>query len=132
MRGSVDRIDSFDGVRRIVDFKTSKVFQSDLNLIDWATLTTDYKSNNKIFQVLTYAYILNGISCIKVPLEAGVISFKNLKEGFLKFTKKDKTVRGGNKFTKVSAEILANYESQLKNLLREIFSIDNDFLEKEI
>ena len=41
-------------------------------------------------------------------------------------------MRGGNKFTKVSAEILANYESQLKNLLREIFSIDNDFLEKEI
>ena len=132
LRGSVDRIDSFDGVRRIVDFKTSKVVQSDLNLIDWATLTTDYKSNNKIFQVLTYAYILNGISSINVPVEAGVISFKNLKEGFLKFTKKDKTMRGGNKLTKVSAEILANYEIQLKNLLHEIFSIDNDFLEKEI
>ena len=41
-------------------------------------------------------------------------------------------MRGGNKLTKVSAEILANYEIQLKNLLHEIFSIDNDFLEKEI
>ena len=92
LKGSVDRIDSFDGVFRIIDYKTSKVSQSDLNLINLSEVINDYKKYNKIFQLLMYAYILIGTEEFQLPFELGIYSFKNLKSGFLKLKLKDKSL----------------------------------------
>jgi hypothetical protein len=66
------------------------------------------------------------------PVEAGVISFKNLKSGLLKFTKKDKLGSYSNKITQISSEIIDSYEQELKNLILELFDSKVDFTEKDV
>ena len=132
LKGNIDRIDSCDGVPRILDYKTSKVNQTDLNLVDWPPLVEDYKAHNKSFQLLMYAYMLHKSQALPLPSEAGIFSFKNLNAGVLKFTKKDKPGRGAHKQTQITPEILEAFEAQLKVLLSTIFDIDNDFIEKKV
>jgi hypothetical protein len=61
-----------------------------------------------------------------LPIEAGIISFKNLKSGFLPFGfKEDKELN-----IIVTAEILNNYLEEIVLLLNEIFDITIPFEEK--
>ncbi len=129
--GKVDRVENVDGITRIVDYKTGKVLQNQLEVVDWDLLTTDYDKYSKSFQVLTYASIISGNLNLLPPVEAGVISFKNLKSGFLKFAKKDAS-RSKNKKTEVDAETLEAFQQQLKALIIEICNPEIAFVEKEI
>ena len=132
LKGSVDRIDSFDGVLRIIDYKTSKVSQSDLNLINLSEVINDYKKYNKIFQLLMYAYILIGTEEFQPPFELGIYSFKNLKSGFLKFKLKDKSLTTQGLSDLINDNLINGFENQLILLLNDIFCVENDFIEKEI
>ena len=114
---------------RIIDYKTGKVEQSHLNIVDWDDVTTDYKYS-KIIQVLAYAYMMNASAPFKFA-EAGIISFKNLKGGFLKFTKKD-APRSKSGVSLVSDEIFEDYLIQLKKLILEICNPKIPFTEKEV
>ena len=131
-KGSIDRIDTFNGVRRIIDYKTSKVEQKDLNLVDWQDITEDYAKCNKSFQVLSYAYMLQKSRLLNGPSEAGILSFKNLKAGVIKFTKKNKPGRGATKQTIITPDIMGAYEQELKSLLLAIFSSEIPFIEKDV
>ena len=132
LKGNIDRIDTCDGTLRILDYKTSKVNQTDLNLVDWAPLIEDYKAHNKSFQLLMYAYILHKSKALPFPLEAGIYSFKNLNAGVIKFTKKDKPGRGAHKQTQITPKLLEAFEAQLKQLLSTLFDVDEDFIEKKV
>ena len=46
---------------------------------------------------------------IKLPVEAGIISFKNLKSGFLKFAKKDQVGAYAKKDALITQETLENF-----------------------
>ena len=129
IRGKVDRVDLQDGVLRIIDYKTGKVLQNQLQITDWETITTDYDKYSKPFQVLTYATMLLNNSGKKGEVEAGVISFKNLKEGFLKFKLKQK---GNSDESAITTEILEDFQEQLKLLILEICDPNIPFTEKEI
>ena len=133
LKGTVDRIDIYDGVTRIIDYKTGKVEQQKVEIVNWDDITTDYDKFSKSFQILTYAYMLNEEEHFTGPLEAGIISFKNLQgEYFLKFAKKDKSGYGAVKEHAISKEILEQFELQLKNLIIEICNPELDFIEKLI
>jgi hypothetical protein len=132
LKGNVDRIDVCNGVRRIIDYKTSKVLQTDLNLVDWVPIVQDYKKHNKSFQLLMYAYILNQTHPFDGPTVAGIFSFKNFKSGVIKFTKKDKPGNGASKQQEISEEILESYKTQLAALLSELFNPNIEFTEKEV
>ena len=122
--GQVDRIDQLDGVTRIIDYKTGKVTQTQLTVKDWNLLTTDYTKYSKSFQVLFYAFLYvntNIIDVDSITLETGIISFKNLKSGFLKVNKKN-----------VTSEDLANFANELNQLILEIFDTQTIILEKEV
>jgi RecB family exonuclease len=122
LRGQADRIDILDGVIRIIDYKTGVVKQTQLNIKDWEKLITDYKFS-KAFQVLMYAYMyakMNKISFDDTSLESGIISFKNLRAGFMKVNKKQ-----------ISNKDITEFEIQLKQLLSEIFNKEIDFIENE-
>ena len=131
LKGKVDRVDELNGTTRIIDYKSGKVEQSKVEIVDWDLLNTDYKSYSKSFQVLCYAYMLQKENTVQLPIEAGIISFKNLKQGFLKFAKKDSTY-SRNKNYEISEETLRYFEIQLKNLILEICNPDIDFTEKEL
>ncbi|TVZ26366.1 PD-(D/E)XK nuclease superfamily protein [Gillisia sp. Hel_I_86] len=132
VRGKVDRVDLLDGVLRIVDYKTGKVTQNQLEIADWDLLTTDYDKYSKPFQVLTYATMLLNSTENNGEVEAGVISFKNLKEGFMKFSLKEKQAGKPIKNSKITEEILNDFHKQLSQLILEICNPEIPFIEKEI
>ncbi|PQV49491.1 PD-(D/E)XK nuclease superfamily protein [Jejuia pallidilutea] len=128
--GKVDRVDAYNGITRIIDYKTGSVEQNQVEVVDWADITTDYKKYSKSFQVLTYVYMMYKANNISLPVEAGIISFKNLNSGFLKFAKKESS--RGKKDTLITEATIAAFETELKALISEICNPDIDFLEKEV
>lgn len=128
IRGLVDRVDQFNQATRIIDFKTGKVTQADLNLINWEDLTTDYKYS-KIIQVLCYA-LMTQEQLNNRNVQAGILSFKNLNAGFMPFTKKEKARGAGD--TSISEEVLTQFKNELNNLILEICNPNIPFTEKEI
>jgi len=124
IKGNVDRIEERNGIIRIIDYKTGKVEKSSVTLKSWKGLTEDIK-NDKIIQVLAYAYMYEGNANGK-PIEVGIISFKNLKSGFLPFNFKEG--REGN--ITIDSEIVTNYLEQIVLLLNEILDATIPFTEK--
>ncbi len=132
LKGTVDRIDEYNGVTRIIDYKTGKVDQGKVEIISWQDLTTDYDKYSKSFQVLTYAYMMHKTKPLSFPLEAGIISFKNLSEGFLSFSKKDRAGRGAIRDKLITEKTLNEFEAEIKKLIIEICNPKLDFVEKEL
>lgn len=124
IKGNVDRIERRDGKIRIIDYKTGKVDKANVVLKTWNGLTQELK-NDKIIQVLAYAYMFEEHAG-NLPIEVGIISFKNLKSGFLPFGfKEDKDLK-----VIVTPEILNSYLDEIANLLSEIFDMNIPFEEK--
>jgi hypothetical protein len=132
LKGKVDRVDEYNGITRIIDYKTGKVEQSKVNLEHWEEITTDYDKYSKSFQVLCYALMIHHKSPLKSDTEAGIISFKNLKSGFIKFNKIDRENGKQQKSTNINQDILDPFTQQLKNLILEIFNPEIDFVAKDI
>jgi hypothetical protein len=61
-----------------------------------------------------------------MEIEAGIISFKNLKSGFLPFNFKPEK----ESFDVISSEIMENYLEEIVILLQEILDVDIAFEEK--
>ena len=124
IKGNVDRVELRNGRIRIVDYKTGKVEQRSVTLNDWNGLISDIK-NEKIIQVLAYAFMFEEFANGQ-EIEVGIISFKNLKSGFLPFQfKHDK-----DSCAVISPEIMQNYLDQIVLLLQEILDVAIPFEEK--
>jgi hypothetical protein len=130
LTGKVDRVDEFNGGIRIIDYKTGRVESAKVEIVNWEDIVTDYTKYSKSFQVLTYAYMMYLKQEIELPVEGGIISFKNLKSGFLKFSKKEGTY--GKKDSLISKETMERFEIELKKLILEICNPDIDFIEKAV
>lgn len=122
--GNVDRIEQRNGRIRIIDYKTGKVEQKNVTLKDWNGLTEDIK-NDKIIQILAYAFMYEE-EAKGMEIEAGIISFKNLKSGFLPFNFKPEK----ESFDVISPEIMENYIEEIVVLLNQILNADVAFEEK--
>jgi hypothetical protein len=122
--GKVDRIEERNGVIRIIDYKTGKVEKTSVTLKSWKDLTKEIK-NDKIIQILAYAFMYEKEANGK-PIEAGIISFKNLKSGFLPFSFKE----GKEGKTTIDTTILNNYLEQMVLLLNEVLDVEKPFEEK--
>ncbi len=124
IKGNVDRIELRNGIIRIIDYKTGKVDKNNLILKQWNGLTDDIK-NDKVIQVLAYAFMFEK-ELKGRKMEAGILSFKNLKSGFLPFTFNE----GKEGTTIVSEEVMQNYLEQIVGLLAEIMNEEIPFTEK--
>ncbi|WP_298349680.1 PD-(D/E)XK nuclease family protein [uncultured Dokdonia sp.] len=122
LRGKVDLVEQRNGNLNIVDYKTGKVAQTDLNLKSYEDLLLPEGKFEKAFQVLMYAYMLNKKKPLSFPVSAGIISFKNLQSGFLAFKY--------NKNQEITAETLLEFEAVLKRLVKEILDPSIPFTER--
>lgn len=124
IKGNVDRIENRNGKIRIIDYKTGKVDKSSVTLKEWNGLTDEIK-NDKIIQVLAYAFMYEKEEK-GLEIEAGIISFKNLKSGFLPFNFKPEK----ESFDVISSEIMNDYLEQIVILVQEILDVNVPFEEK--
>ena len=126
-RGTVDRIDLYNGTLRFVDYKTGSVTAADLAFTDWEEIRTLPKKG-PLFQVLLYAYVLkndfNEEKCI-----AGVIPLKTFTNEFLAVSQKENTRK--KHLLQLGDEVLNVFEKELFELLKEIFDPELPFWEKE-
>lgn len=93
---------------------------------DWSLITEDYKYS-KAFQLLCYA-LMYGSKEKFDQIEAGIISFKNLKAGLLGFA----TIENKKKDKAITHETLNEFARELKRLVLEICNPDIPFIEKEV
>ncbi len=122
--GYVDRIEIRNQSIRVIDYKSGKVDSNQLRLKDWEGLTTELK-NDKIIQLLCYALMFEEEAGTR-PLEAGIYSFKNRKEGFLFFG-----VRHGREVDQnITKEILAEFRTELVALINAILNPETNFVEE--
>lgn len=123
IRGKIDRIDSFNGVTRVIDYKTGgAIQQTDLNIKDYNKIFEDKKYSN-IFQLLFYCLAIEKEKKYPLAAEAGIISFRNLNNGPIKTTFPDKS-------NLVTPEKLKDYKKGLAELITEILSKNISFAEK--
>ena len=129
IKGIVDRIDEFDGVTRIIDYKTGMVSAANLKVLNFDEIR-DFKYN-KVIQVLLYAYLYSQNNTVGKDtfIEAGIISFKNLKSGVLKMNFSSNYKNPENKITE---EKLEEFMMQIKVLLQEIYNPEISFLEPSL
>jgi len=124
IKGNVDRIEYRNGKIRIIDYKTGKVEARDVTLKQWKKLTSEIKSD-KIIQVLAYAFMYEP-HLEAQEMEVGIISFKNLKAGFMPFNfRVDK-----EEVSIINKEISGSYIEELVVLLNEILDVAIPFEEK--
>ena len=122
--GNIDRIEIRDNKIRIIDYKTGKVDLKNVQIDKWNGLTLDVK-NDKIIQLLCYAFMYENY-CNGREMEVGIISFKNMKGGFLPFGfKENKEVS-----SIITPEILENFKTEIIILINEILDSNFAFEEK--
>lgn len=118
--GNVDRIELRGNVIRIIDYKTGKVDGNALKINDFEALTSDIK-NEKIIQLLCYALMFrNKPEYDSYPIEAGIISFKNMKAGFMPFGLGKG--RGVIPQTMITNEMLEAFKTEIISLILEILN----------
>ena len=124
--GKVDRIEERNGTIRIIDYKTGKVLGNTLQINDFTDLTSDIK-NEKIIQLLCYALMFDNHELKQnKEVSAGIISFKNMKNGFLPFG----LGKGRDSELVISNEVLEDFKKELQKLILEIFNTEVAFKEK--
>ncbi|WP_089886525.1 PD-(D/E)XK nuclease family protein [Kriegella aquimaris] len=129
LKGKLDRIDEKDGTLRIIDYKTGKVENKNVTIVDWQEIRTEY-DQSKAFQLLCYATMYAKTNPFN-HIVAGIISFKNLGSGLQYFgTKDSKASRKTD--TVITQDTMLAFGEQLEELILEICNPDIPFVEKEV
>ena len=120
LKGFIDRVDKSGNTIRIIDYKTGRVESRELKLTDWDQLVSESRYD-KVFQVLFYKLLYAGLNGQEIKeLEAGIISLRNLSEGFLKVRLPD----DGN-------NVMANFNSVLDAIFSNLFDETAPFIQTE-
>ncbi len=126
IKGIIDRIDELNGVTRIIDYKTGHVKPGDLKILNFEEII-NFKYS-KAIQLLLYAFLYTQKHPTELnkPLEAGIISFKNLKSGILKTNFSSKIKQPDYHITN---EKLSKFMHQIESLIQEIYDSEIPFKE---
>lgn len=125
--GKVDRIERRNNSVRIIDYKTGKVMANNLKINTFEGLSLDLK-HDKIIQLLCYALMYDNKPLLNDPIEVGIISFKNMRAGFMPFG--FGKGRGVVSQTTITKEILQQFKEELVVLIAEILNNQLSFKEK--
>ena len=110
---------------RIIDYKTGKVDQAEVSFAEYDEIV-DNPKKAKAFQLLMYAYLYLKMNpqYLDKNVVAGNFSFKNLRNGLIKISRK---INKKNELLFITANVLDEFESQLEVILTQINN--NDFVQ---
>ncbi len=112
LKGKADRIDTYKGQLRVIDYKTGLVEPGDLKIKSTEELLESKRG--KAFQLMMYALMYSKTNSLpELGLHSGIISFRKLSSGFMPFTlDKNKTI---------DSELLLEFEAVLVELIENIY-----------
>ena len=127
--GKADRIDFEGDLLRIIDYKTGKVEDNEIVITEYDEIISNPKKA-KAFQLLMYAYLYLKMNPQYIGFEvvAGNFSFKNLKSGLIKVSKKINFKE--KQAINVDANALEDFEEQLELVLMQI--MNDDFVQTDV
>lgn len=111
LKGTVDRIDKWNEMIRVFDYKTGQVDSGTLKNIDLESLFLDSKYE-KAAQILFYAWLVKDIFP-SAKLQSGIIALRNINNPY--------SFINDNADERISAETLDVFESQLMLFLEGLF-----------
>ena len=128
LKGTLDRVDEKEGMLRILDYKTGNVLKSNVEVVLWDEIIENY-DRSKAFQLLCYSFMYQVINPIEI-MNAGIISFKNLRSGPFYFSTKNSR-NSSNKDFNITKDTLDLFQEQLVKLIQEIANPAVPFIDKE-
>jgi ATP-dependent helicase/nuclease subunit B len=122
LHGIIDRIDSLNGLTRIIDYKTGVTQQSDVKVADWTELKTHEKA--KAFQLSVYQYMWakNNASSEQQHVLSGLYSLRKMSEGL---------ITTHYAMTQNKDEVLEQTEIIIKEILSEILESASPFVQTD-
>lgn len=115
--GIADRIDSCDGVVRILDYKTGKLEATELAMDD--TKFGERRIKDKWFQVMYYAWLYQRTHNDSRPLTAGIVPLSKLKS--------DIALAQWDMSEIIDSEHLTSFETYLKEVVSDIMNPEIPF-----
>ncbi len=129
LKGTIDRIESVNGLTRIIDYKTGQAGKSEVTLVNLEELL-EKESKSKAFQLLSYCFMHNSIQPQENPLKAGILPIKNLSDGVLEFGLKA-SAQARTKDTLITKQTMDAFYLVLEQLIAEILDPDLPFTDTE-
>ncbi len=125
IKGKIDRIDSYAGIMRVIDYKSSVKPADKFIFADMETLFED-KNFDKQLQLFLYAWLLfKSGYCPAEKMIACIIPFKE-------FSEEPKFILDGNKKPlRFSEQLLLEFESKLKTFAEGIFDQKTAFTQTQ-
>ena len=125
LKGIIDRMDSKDGILRIVDYKTGKDKGTPKSVSELFPPTKYKNRNSQAFQILYYAYIMSHQAKYSAHKLAPVLLFTRSSS---KPTKEDIYFSiGNNVIYDFKTQCGQEFEEKLKNTISELFNPDIAF-----
>lgn len=122
LKGIIDRLDKRNGIIRIIDYKTGLIKPRETTVKEMSSCFTPI--HLKSMQLLCYAliYFKNNPKCSF--LEAGLISFRDLNKGLMKFGIKESSEKINHK---IDSQKIKEFEKSLKDIIVEIMDPNRSF-----
>lgn len=124
LKGKADRIDEFDNVLRVIDYKTGRVEPKDLKVADIKLLSESKRA--KAFQVLMYVLMYSKQHELSnTTIHSGIISFRKLSEGFMAFG-----IGGSRQIpdNEITQTLLNDFEEIIIQIIEQIFNEEIPFI----
>jgi len=128
VKGFADRIDSNKKYLRIIDYKTGSTDRKRTSVESWEEFASD-PSTDHAFQLLTYAWLYQPRLKAEMPVRAGILSLRKIKDGLM--TVSVPSAGGDDKTDMLNSTILKDFENSLVQLVSEIFDTASEFSQTE-
>ncbi|MEL6305832.1 MAG: PD-(D/E)XK nuclease family protein, partial [Bacteroidota bacterium] len=122
LKGFLDRVEDINGIRCISDYKTGRVTSAEVKISN-SLQSISEANKTKAFQLLCYS-LLYSKSHELSAIQGAIYPIKTIRQGLLSLNL--------NRNTLLTSEDMADFETQLKTLILEIFNPKFDFSEARL